>query len=157
MTRDADPDDSSTSNGSSERMDLDILYEARFSEEDRHKKDGVWKVLCRSFFQRYIRETDTVMDVGAGLGEFLRHIRCKQRIAVDVSAMRGRNLPAGTVEVIAASHNLGEHVPADSVDVVFCSNFFEHLPDKETFLATLRSIRRALRPGGRLLILQTNI
>ena len=38
-----------------------------------------------------------------------------------------------------------------SVDVVFCSNFFEHLPDKQTFLPTLTEIRTVLRPGGRLL------
>jgi SAM-dependent methyltransferase len=98
-----------------------------------------------------------VMDVGAGLGEFLRHIRCGKRIAVDVSPMRGRTLPAGTVEVIAPSHRLAEHVPADSVDVAFCSNFFEHLPDKDTFLATMSAIRKVLKPGGRLLVLQPNI
>jgi SAM-dependent methyltransferase len=46
----------------------------------------------------------------------------------------------------------------DSVDVVFASNFFEHLPDKQEFVATLREIRRILRAGsGRLLILQPNI
>jgi SAM-dependent methyltransferase len=45
-----------------------------------------------------------------------------------------------------------------SVDVVFASNFFEHLPDKAAFLATLAEARRILRPGtGRLLVLQPNI
>jgi SAM-dependent methyltransferase len=43
------------------------------------------------------------------------------------------------------------------VDVVFASNFFEHLPSKEAFLQTLQEIRRVLRSGGRLLILQPNI
>ena len=48
-------------------------------------------------------------------------------------------------------------MPANSVDVVFCSNFFEHLPDKATFLATLKEIFTVLKPGGRLLALQPNI
>jgi SAM-dependent methyltransferase len=48
-------------------------------------------------------------------------------------------------------------VPPSSVDIVFCSNVFEHLPDKQTFLATLVEIRTVLRAGGRLLVLQPNI
>lgn len=157
MTPDVHSVNGSPPDGSSAGLDLDALYDARFSREERENKDAVWEVLCKGFFQRYIRDTDTVMDVGAGLGEFLRHIRCARRIAVDVSPMRGRTLPAGTIEVIAPSHRIGDHVPADSVDAVFCSNFFEHLPDKDTFLATLEAIRRVLKPGGRLLVLQPNI
>jgi SAM-dependent methyltransferase len=58
--------------------------------------------------------------------------------------------------VIAYSHDMAD-VASDSVDVVFVSNFFEHLPDKQVFLDTLREIRRVLRPGGKLLIFQPNI
>jgi SAM-dependent methyltransferase len=76
---------------------------------------------------------------------------------VDIERLSGRTLPAGTVEVFTPSHELSKHVAPDSVDVVFCSNFFEHLPDKATFLATLKEIFTVLRPGGRLLALQPNI
>ena len=49
-------------------------------------------------------------------------------------------------------------VASDSVDIVFCSNFFfEHLPDKAALETTLAEIRTVLRPGGRLLVLQPNI
>jgi len=43
------------------------------------------------------------------------------------------------------------------IDVVFASNFFEHLLTKRGLLRTLAEVRRVLRPGGRLLILQPNI
>ncbi len=56
-----------------------------------------------------------------------------------------------------ACDHLSSQVAAASVDIVFCSNFFEHLPDTETFLATLAEIRTVLRLGGRLLMLQPNI
>ena len=62
----------------------------------------------------------------------------------------------GTRVLVTSSIDLGA-VESDSVDVVFVSNFFEHLPDKTTFLQTLHEIRRVLRQGGRLLILQPNI
>lgn len=138
-------------------MSLDPLYATRFPEADRANKDAIWQVLCRQFFQRYIRPDETVLDIGAGFGEFLRHIECGRRIAVDIEKLSGRSLPAGTEEVTSPSHELSKHVPAGSVDVVFCSNFFEHLPDKATFLATLDEIRTVLRPGGRLMALQPNI
>jgi len=44
-----------------------------------------------------------------------------------------------------------------TVDVVFASNVFEHLPSKQHLLQALAEARRVLRPGGRLLILQPNI
>jgi SAM-dependent methyltransferase len=138
-------------------LSLDSLYTTRFPEADRGAKDAIWRVLCPHFFQRYVRETDVVMDVGAGFGEFLQHIRCGSRIAVDIERLSGRTLPAGTREVFTASDRLSAQVAAASVDVVFCSNFFEHLPDTATFLATLREILTVLRPGGRLLVLQPNI
>lgn len=138
-------------------MSLDTLYATRFPEADRGAKDAIWRVLCPHFFQRYVGRTDVVLDIGAGFGEFLRHIECGQRIAVDIERLSGRTLPPGTVEVFAPSHQLSNHVRPNSVDVVFCSNFFEHLPDKATFLATLKEIRTVLKPGGRLLALQPNI
>jgi SAM-dependent methyltransferase len=138
-------------------LNLDTIYATRFPEADRVAKDAVWQVLCPHFFQRYVKSDDVVLDLGAGFGEFLRHIHCGSRIAVDIEQLSGRELPPGTREVFTPSHELSAHVPANSVDVVFCSNFFEHLPDTATFLATLQEILTVLRPGGRLLALQPNI
>jgi SAM-dependent methyltransferase len=138
-------------------LSLDSLYATRFPEADRDAKDAIWQVLCRHFFQRYVGPDDVVLDIGVGFGEFLRHIDCARRIAVDIERLSGRMLPPGTEEVLTPSHQLAQRIPASSVDVVFCSNFFEHLPDKATFIATLNEIRTVLRPGGRLLALQPNI
>jgi len=44
-----------------------------------------------------------------------------------------------------------------SIDVIFVSNFFEHLQNKEAFLSTLSECNRVLKSGGVLLILQPNI
>jgi SAM-dependent methyltransferase len=48
-------------------------------------------------------------------------------------------------------------LPDNSLDIVFTSNFFEHLPDKAHLLATLREAHRCLQPGGRLIALGPNI
>lgn len=138
-------------------MSLDDLYKTRFPDEEREAKKAIWRVLCRHFFQKYVGRQDVVVDIGAGFGEFLQLIECGKRIAVDIERLSGRTLPPGSEEVIVASHQMASRIPANSVDIVFCSNFFEHLPDKATWLATLDQIMQVLRPGGRLLVLQPNI
>lgn len=137
-------------------MDLDKLYQNRFPEEDLEAKNAVWKVLCRSFFQSMVGENDTVLDLGAGLGEFINNIRCGSKIAVEINAEAARRLDPGARVVASPSWDLGE-VETGTVDVVFASNFFEHLPTKKRLMETLEEIHRVLRPGGKILILQPNL
>ena len=132
------------------------LYSVRFNAREKAHKDRIWRVLCRSFFQRYIRPEDTVLDIGAGYCEFINHIVCRRRIAVDINEeVRAHADPA--VEVILAPSNDLRSIDDSTIDVAFASNFFEHLPTKPDLLRTLYELFRVLRPGGRLLILQPNI
>src|SRR5204862_706836 len=48
-------------------------------------------------------------------------------------------------------------VGPEQLDVVFTSNFFEHLADKGALALTLEQAFRALRPGGRLIAMGPNI
>jgi SAM-dependent methyltransferase len=137
-------------------MNLSKLYDTRFSPLEKARKDRVWRVLCQSFFQRYIRDDDTVLDLGAGYCEFINHIACRRRIALDQSEDLGQHAAAG-VEVLAGPSADLASVPRGSIDVAFASNVFEHLPSKQELLRILAEIRRVLRHGGRLLILQPNI
>jgi SAM-dependent methyltransferase len=43
------------------------------------------------------------------------------------------------------------------LDIVFSSNFFEHLPNKGALEDTVREIRRCLKPGGKLIAMGPNI
>jgi ubiquinone/menaquinone biosynthesis C-methylase UbiE len=137
-------------------VELSRLYTTRFSAQERESKSRLWQVLCTDFFQRYVRPQDTVLDVGAGYCEFINHIQCSTKIALDLNEdilnYAGREVRV----VLSASDNMRD-ITADSVDVAFVSNFFEHMPTKQIFLATLKEIQRVLKSGGRLLILQPNI
>jgi SAM-dependent methyltransferase len=137
-------------------MDLNKLYAARFPEEDLERKAAIWKVLCEDFFQQFIKPDDTVLDLGAGHGEFLCHIKCGQRIAVELNADAGRWLPKDTRLIAKPSWEIGE-ISSGSVNAVFASNFFEHLPTKDKLLKTLSEVSRVLVPDGRLIILQPNL
>lgn len=136
--------------------DAALLYAQRFSEGDRERREAAWAVLCRDFFQRYVPAGATVIDVGAGDGLFLRHIEAGRRIAVDTSE-RAAELAQRGIEVrIAPAHAFADGLEGQA-DVVFLSNLLEHLPRKSLVVDVLRECRRALRPGGRLLVLQPNI
>ena len=132
------------------------LYRARFSEDDRLRKDRVWRVLCERFFQRYVSPGDTVLDVGCGYGEFSRHIRAARKIAVDVNPEVRAQLPA-EVEFHQGDASDLAPIATASVDVCFSSNFFEHLPSKETLDLVLGECLRVLKPGGRYVAMQPNI
>lgn len=132
------------------------LYDRRFDPLEREAKARVWEVLCRDFFQRYVEPTDTVLDLGAGFCEFINNIRCAAKWAVDSDEQVERHAAAGVNVRRGAADDLSFLQDA-TIDVVFASNFFEHMLSKDLVLSTLREARRVLRPGGRILILQPNI
>lgn len=137
-------------------MDVQRLYSDRFQATDLPVRSAIWKVLCEEFFNRHVRPTDTVVDLGAGYCEFINHVVCRRRIAVDVNPDVRRFADPG-VEVLNESCLAVSSLPEGTADVVFLGNVLEHLLDKAQVLDTLREGRRLLRPGGRLMILQPNI
>jgi ubiquinone/menaquinone biosynthesis C-methylase UbiE len=135
---------------------LRTLYRHRFPESERAARDAIWRVLCEHFFQRYVRETDTLLELACGLGEFTRAIRAGRKVAVDLNPDAAERLPTDVEFHLAPASNL-DFLPDASVDVCFTSNFFEHLHAKSELDAVLAEVRRVLRPGGRLVALQPNI
>lgn len=137
-------------------MDLKQLYRNRFDESDRARKARVWEVLYRKVFEQWIHRDDTVVDLGAGFCEFINAARAKRRIAVDLNPDT-RRLAAPGVEVEAASASDLGFLSTGSVDVVFSSNFLEHLADKEAVAGVMREALRVLKTGGTLILLGPNV
>ena len=136
--------------------DVSRLYRVRFDEAARRRSVGVWRALCHGFFQRYVPEGGTVVDVGAGYCDFINQIQAARRIAVDLNPETARHAAPG-VEVVAADIRTLEGLPLGFADVAFASNVLEHLPAKPDLMAALGAIRRILRPGGKLLVMGPNI
>ncbi|MDO8432180.1 MAG: class I SAM-dependent methyltransferase [Candidatus Binatus sp.] len=141
---------------SSEARQLARLYQARFSETEVAAKDRVWAILCHDFFSRYVGPRDRVLDVAAGYCEFINHIECGHKVALDANPDIARYAAPGVSVVVGDCRDMSA-LPPDSFDVAFVSNFFEHLETKRDLDTVLTQILGRLRPGGKLLILQPNI
>ncbi len=133
------------------------LYRQRFADVSQRKRAAMWAVLCRVVLQRFVRSTDTVVDLGAGFCEFINSIDCARKFAVDTNPAVRRHASPGVAVVVGEIPVVLDQLQDASTDAVFCSNFFEHLRSKEAVLDVLRRVQRLLVPGGRLIIVQPNI
>jgi SAM-dependent methyltransferase len=135
---------------------LSALYKIRFAEDVLPKKNKIWKTLCDSFFQKFIRPTDTVIDVACGYGEFTNNITAGKKIAVDLNEDSKSFLNADVEFHQCGATEIGKTLENQG-DIVFTSNFLEHLPNKDVLDTFLDNVLLALKPGGKYIILGPNL
>jgi SAM-dependent methyltransferase len=138
-----------------EPQDVSKIYHRRFARTMEYR-NRVWKVLTRVFFSRWVIPESTVLDLGCGYGEFINNIVAREKLAMDLNPDAPGHISTGTKFLLQNSATRWP-LPDGSLDVVFSSNFFEHLPDKGQLDLTLREILRCLKPGGRLIAVGPNI
>ena len=135
---------------------LSDLYKIRFTQQELPRKNKIWSVICRYYFSRYIKKEDTVVDVACGYGEFINNIVAAKKIAIDVNPDAVDFINSGVIFSLCQATGLGKLVNSEA-DIVFTSNFLEHLPDKQVLNSFLEQVMIALKPGGKLLILGPNL
>jgi SAM-dependent methyltransferase len=136
--------------------DLQRIYAQRFSASLDYRR-SVWSILVRDYFQRMVPHHAAVLDLGCGYGEFINQVTAAKKIGMDLNPDSQKFLDPN-VELIAQDCSTKWAIADSSLDVVFTSNFFEHLPDKASLGRTLDEVRRCLRPGaGRLIAMGPNI
>ncbi len=113
-------------------------------------------MLTDKFFQKFIKPTDVVLDLGCGYGEFINQISCGKKFGMDLNPESPGHLDR-EVRFLQQDCSKAWETPAETLDIVFTSNFFEHLPSKEALGKTLEQARRCLKPGGKLIALGPNI
>lgn len=136
-------------------VELRETYALRFAGQETRRKE-VWQVLSRHFFQRWIDPASTVLDLGAGYCEFINSVQAKQKLALDLNPATISHAEAG-VRVLSQDVSQAWDIPSASVDVLFTSNFLEHLSGKELVEHCLQEAARVIRPGGRFIALGPNI
>ena len=135
--------------------ELATLYERRFSDAESAAKHALWGVIC-AHLQRYVDRGSTVLDVACDRGYFIENIDAAEKWATDVRDMSA-HLSEGVRFVQGDGLMLDRHLPNDTFDVIFMSNYLEHLGSGDEVVEQFQVARKLLRPGGKVLVLQPNI
>ena len=136
-------------------QNLSQIYEKRFSGMENYRK-AVWKKLIDEFFIKWIPKDGKILDIGCGYGEFINQVNCSEKLAMDLNPKTGELLDS---DVIFHEQDCSKpwKIKANSLDLVFTSNFFEHLPNKHTLELTFSNIYKSLKPNGYLIAMGPNI
>ena len=134
---------------------LTQIYDKRFSGHENYRNQ-VWKILVKQFFSKWIRSTDHILDLGCGYGEFINNTKCEVRHAMDLNP-KTKSLLDKQIIFHQQDCSFPWKIDSNSLDLVFTSNFFEHLPNKESLDRTVGEIKKALKRGGRLISMGPNI
>ena len=136
-------------------QNLTQIYKNRFSGYENYR-NRVWNILISEFFSKWIKKDYHILDLGCGYGEFINQ--------VNVTVRHGMDLNPKTKELLDDNINFHQQdcskpwdINPNSLDLIFTSNFFEHLPNKDSLDRTMTEIRRALKPAGRLIAMGPNI
>jgi SAM-dependent methyltransferase len=126
-------------------------FKARFTPDPR--RAAVWRELVR-YVSRDIRDRSCILDLGCGYGDFINAVAADRKLALDLNA-GAREWLAPDVTFLGGDCADLSALAEASVGTVFASNLLEHVP-RERVPVVLGEVRRVLRPGGRVLLIQPN-
>lgn len=129
----------------------DTYYKSRYTFDP--KRNIVWKEIVR-FFDLYIKNAETVLDLGAGYCDFINNVSATKKYAADISPELSNYAEKEVIQINRTGWDFYE-IPNESVDVVHASNFLEHFTD-ENLEKIMKEVKRILKKGGKLILMQPN-
>ena len=132
------------------------MYQHIFPEEEMAGKEKLWKILIEEILQDYIKADDTVLDIGGGQCLFINNIKCGKKYANDLNPDINKYAGPDVQTIQERADNLLT-LKDGSMDIVFASNFFEHMKDKDELENVILEISRVLSVNGKLIVIQPNI
>lgn len=134
---------------------LSKIYQNRFKDLEEYR-NKVWKILVNSYFDNWLKSRNEILDLGSGYGEFINNTNCSKSHAMDLNPKSIKYLNENIIFHCQDSSEPWK-IEKETIDLVFTSNFFEHLPNKELLEKTISNTKNALKPNGILIAMGPNI
>jgi SAM-dependent methyltransferase len=135
--------------------ELERIYRNRSDAHTAYRL-RVWQTLVDRFFSRFVARDAVVLDLGAGRGEFINNIQCGKKFAMDLNPDTRQYL-SPDVTFLEQDSSQPWNLAEGALDLVFTSNFFEHVASKQVLSEIIAQASRCIRPGGRLIAMGPNI
>ena len=135
-----------------QKLNLAKVYEFRFAGLSQVKKDATWALVTR-WIESKLGNPRSVLDPAAGRGEFIISSRAPERWACDLSDQR-TSWPTGITTRFGDIYKVD--LPEKHFDLIFVSNFLEHLATPDDVFKYLLQLRKSLKPDGKLAIMGPN-
>lgn len=120
---------------------------------NRYRK-AVWKEIAK-YIQRYIPESSVILDLGSGYCDFINSISGAEKYALDKYINPEDYASEKVVKLFGDVRLMNKKIKNESLDVVFASNFLEHLNEKD-LEEYIESVHKKLKKNGLLIIIQPN-
>ena len=133
------------------RDPMDQYHEIRLPYDPR--REAVWRAISR-YLQPWVNPDQGLLELGAGYGEFSRHIRAASKSALDQNPKLAEYWGPSVTPLIQSVTDPWP-LASGAVGTVFASNFFEHFT-LEQGAEILAQAHRVLNPRGRLIVVQPN-
>ena len=131
------------------------IYKRRFDLLTDYRL-RVWERLCRSFFQAMIPPNAFVLDLGCGYGQFINRIQAEKKYGMDLNPTALTYLDSD-VSFLQQDCSTEWDLPDNHLDIVFTSNFFEHLLSRSQLHDCIDQAATHLKPGGAVIAMGPNI
>jgi SAM-dependent methyltransferase len=127
-------------------------YHRKYFLSDPHR-DVVWEEISK-YIQQFIPESGSILELGAGYCNFINKIKAKNKTAIDLWP-GFKKYANKEIKTISRDLSKGLGNPDSKFDVVFASNFFEHIERKRTEKLLLEC-KNVLKPNGKIILIQPN-
>jgi len=135
-------------------MNYERIYEYRFRDIDSKKKNLVWREIA-AFIHELTNRPQTILDPAGGMCEFINNIDAPEKWTIDLSeAFLAQYADKSITKIVGNS--LDVELPDDHFDLVFVSNFLEHLKSQEQVGEFLEKMFRKVKPNGFIAVMGPN-
>ncbi|MFA5076777.1 MAG: class I SAM-dependent methyltransferase [Patescibacteria group bacterium] len=133
----------------------------RISSKFSSTRDKPW-VIMDVLIKQYVQAGQRILDVGCGNGRLLKLLTDKpiDYVGIDNNPFFIETATSGQQPVASARFIVDDVLNLDKqseFDLIFCLAVLNHFPGRQTQLAVLNNLVKALKPGGYLLLTNWNL